>query len=180
MVSTYLYCNLRVFIKCLLILILCVTKDGPVDINARDFQAFQRVMPHSEYPSASSCLCKTYGDFTDAFTSEYYGGSLENLRWGDQEEDGFTVACDPSQTPRPAVSRGCGEGFVVPDMSTLDAECGNSRLWAGLHFTKAVPAGQDLCVGLGDMALELEKKIRNGSDFGSKFVKGDARPTCNA
>lgn len=25
--------------------------------TARDFQAFQRIVPHSEYPSASTCLC---------------------------------------------------------------------------------------------------------------------------
>lgn len=29
----------------------------PVEINARDFQAYIRVMPHSEFPSGSSCLC---------------------------------------------------------------------------------------------------------------------------
>lgn len=34
--------------------------DGPGEIAARDFQAFQRVMPHSEYPSGSSCICTAY------------------------------------------------------------------------------------------------------------------------
>lgn len=152
--------------------------DGPKEINARDFQAFQRVMPHSEYPSASACLCTSYTEFTDAFSREYHGDILTNLKWGG--DDGFKVGCDPEQVPLPLVSRGCNDEFVVPNMATLGAECGKSRLWAGLHFTKAVSAAEEVCAGIGDMALDHEKTIRNGSTFGTIYYLGDDRPTCSA
>jgi hypothetical protein len=36
-------------------------------IRARDFQAYVRVMPHSEYPSGTSCLCTSYSEITGKF-----------------------------------------------------------------------------------------------------------------
>mmetsp|Transcript_3099 Transcript_3099/g.6823 ORF Transcript_3099/g.6823 Transcript_3099/m.6823 type:complete len:548 (+) Transcript_3099:302-1945(+) len=155
------------------------SKDGPMKIAARDFQAFQRVMPHSEYPSASACLCTTYAQFADAFSKYYSDGFLADIKWAG--DDGFKVGCVDGQEPFPFVSRGCDDvGFVIKDMETLGKECGDSRLWAGLHFTQAVSAGEELCDGLGTMALEYEKKIRNESTFGSKYYQDDARPICNA
>merc|ERR1719446_131775 len=47
-----------------------VTFFGPVDIAARDFEAFIRVMPHPEFPSGSSCLCTTYQEFTDMWMTD--------------------------------------------------------------------------------------------------------------
>lgn len=56
---------------------------GAEVIAARDFQAWQRVMPHSEYPSASACLCRGYQEVTDAFVSDIYGEpSLSDIVFG--------------------------------------------------------------------------------------------------
>lgn len=43
------------------------TSAGPSTIKARDFQVFQRVMAHSEYPSATACLCESLVEFTERF-----------------------------------------------------------------------------------------------------------------
>ena len=133
-------------------------------------------MPHSEYPSASACLCTSYTEFTEAFSREYHGDILTNLKWGG--DDGSKVGCDPEQVSLPLVSRGCNDEFVVPNMATLGAECGKSRLWAGLHFTKAIPAAEEVCAGIGGMALDHEKTIRNGTTFGFIYIQGDPRPAC--
>ena len=37
---------------------------GSQTIKARDFEAYQRVMPHSEYPSGSGCICMSGCEYT--------------------------------------------------------------------------------------------------------------------
>jgi len=152
--------------------------DGPVDIAARDFEAFLRVMPHSEYPSGSSCICTGYTEFTDAFTSNYYGDNVTYITFG-AAGNGTGFGCDPTQDPPLLASKGCDSDFTIPDLKTLLHECSQSRLWAGFHFEAAVVEGEKMCKGVGLMAAEHEKRIRNGSSFGSQYYQGDARPTCS-
>ena len=151
--------------------------DGPVDVAARDFHAFQRVMPHSEYPSGSSCICTAYAEFADAFTQDNYGGTISNIPFG-AAGDGTGFGCDKAQDPSLFVSLGCNDSFVIPDMPSLIKECGQSRLWAGFHFTAAVTEGEKMCAGIGVRAHEHVKTIRNGSNLGQKYYEGDARPVC--
>eukprot|EP00797_Seminavis_robusta_P008914 Sro1636_g287580.1 n/a (589) ;mRNA; r:10737-12503 len=151
--------------------------DGPVNISARDFQAFQRVMPHSEFPSGSSCLCTAYTEFTDAYTSTYFSDvTLKDLTYG---EDGFSIGCVDGEDPFVHKTSGCDSAFVIPDIASLKEDCSQSRLWGGFHFTASVPAGQELCTGVGGEALSFERMIRNNSTLGSKFHKGDSRPQCS-
>ena len=154
------------------------TMDGPAKIAARDFEAFQRVMPHSEYPSGSSCICTAYAEFADAFTKEYYNQTVTDLPFGGAGE-GTGFGCDPELDPPLLASFGCDSDFVIPDMKTLIYECGQSRLWAGFHFTKAVTEGEKMCAGLGLRAFDHIQKTRNGSTLGNKFYRGDARPQCS-
>jgi len=90
---------------------------GPGEIKARDFQPFIRTMPHAEYPSGSSCLCKAYQEFTDKFTTARYDSKLGPLIY----------PCPPNTH-----SLGCANGsaFVhfFNDMSHLSEICGESRL----------------------------------------------------
>lgn len=151
--------------------------DHSVEIKARDFQAFQRVMPHAEYPSGSSCICTAYTEFTDAFTLGLYNGTIKNLSWGAGGE-GTGFGCDQTQDPPLFVSKGCEDDFVIPDLDALLHECSQSRLWAGFHFTAAVTEGEKMCAGIGLKAWDHVKEVRNGSDFGSSSKRGDPRPQC--
>ena len=156
------------------------TADGPVDIAARDFHAFQRVMPHSEYPSGSGCICTAYAEFTDAFTMGYYNETISNVPFGEGEgSTGEGYGCDPTMDPPLFVQLGCNDSFVIPDMPGLIEECGQSRLWAGFHFTAAVTESLVLCKGIGYKAYDHVQEVRNGSTLGQKFYKGDPRPTCS-
>lgn len=154
------------------------TIDGPKTTAAHDFQAFQRVMPHSEYPSGSSCICTAYSEFTDAFTTNYFDAQITNITFGAASE-GTGFGCDPEQYPSVLASAGCDSDSTIPDMKGLLAECSESRLWAGFHYTAATLAAEDMCAGVGLLAFDHEKVIRNGSSFGSKYFAGDARPTCS-
>lgn len=154
------------------------TKDGPGKIKARDFQAFQRVMPHSEYPSGSACICTAYSEFTDAFTIGYYLATLQNLTFGSAGE-GQGYGCDPEMDPPIFVSHGCDHDFAIPNMQALLQDCAESRLWAGFHFTAAVTEGLKMCKGVGYKTYDHVQYLRNGSNLGDQFHRGDPRPICS-
>jgi len=113
-----------------------------VEINARDFEAFLRVMPHGEHPSGSSCICKTYQEFTDQFTTFRYGG----------------VVTDATETVD-------GEELLWATTQDILHACGQSRLWGGLHYPQAIPDGEDICTGLGELAMDWIKITKNGADW---------------
>jgi hypothetical protein len=128
--------------------------DGPVNIAARDFEATIRVMPHGEFPSGSACLCKLYQEFTDVYLEEIYGKSI--TRFGNTYNS-----------------------KIYDDMSELSQICGDSRVWGGLHYPPAVPAGAAICAGLGTLASEWTIDLQNGSDFTNPWYRGTPRPVCN-
>lgn len=153
-------------------------------IAARSFEAFIRVMPHSEYPSGSACLCTTYREFNDAYTMQNYAGKLENsLIYGPDGYKWYDWNCDldfSSDLPRSLCEKRFGIQFTLKDMTELEEVCGQSRLWGGMHFSKSVPAGHELCEGIGTLALERINNITADSSFGgNEWFRGGDRPTCS-
>ena len=149
-------------------------------IMARDFQAYQRVMPHSEYPSASACLCSSYAEFADAFVASNYPdeGSLNQIKVG---EGGLQVNCEGEFPFAPLVQYGCSDAdqYTFESMADLSHQCGQSRLWGGMHFSKSVPAAEELCSGLGQASFDYVEGLQNGSDWNGKaYFNGDPRPVC--
>lgn len=126
---------------------------GPVDIAARDFEAFIRVMPHPEFPSGSSCLCTTYQEFTDMWMMDRFNRTLTNF--GSIFND-----------------------IVFDDMYDLRDICGQSRIWGGMHYPESIPAGEDVCTGLGELAVTWQDELKNGATFPNEFFAGDPVPTC--
>jgi len=128
--------------------------NGPVEIAARDFEAFIRVMPHGEYPSGSSCLCTAYMEFTDVFLTEMYGRTITNIR-----PNGFNR--------------------IYANMTEVRDICGESRIWGGMHYPAAVPAGVQVCAGLGTLGSEYAKTLLNNVTLANPWYRGDGRPICN-
>jgi hypothetical protein len=145
----------------------------PENIKARDFQSIIRVMPHSEYPSGSASICTAYAEYVDLYTQEFYGTKLSLLPVG---PNAINYGCDD---PTSAFAYGCGAPFHVQNMVDLAHICGESRLWGGMHFTKAVEAGHEVASGIGELALEYAKDIKAGSTWTSSFYfGGQDRPIC--
>jgi len=134
-----------------------VDHDGPVDIAARDFEAFIRVMPHPEFPSGSSCLCTAYMEYTDLYTDSNFDTTLKYIDHKEMDTQ-----------------------FNFTDMTDLRDHCSISRIWGGIHYAAAVPAGEDICTGLGELGFEYVTKMKNGSTFGKSgpLYKDDERPIC--
>jgi len=127
----------------------------PVNITASDFEAFIRVMPHAEFPSGSSCICTAYYEFTDIFTNEMYGSNVTNLPLEGHND--------------------------MKNLEELRDVCGESRLWAGLHYPAAIPAGIKICSGLGQLAFDFIKRMKNNATFasaGGPWYKGDTLDVC--
>eukprot|EP00752_Nemacystus_decipiens_P017791 g15951.t1 len=99
--------------------------NGVQNITASEWEPYIRTMPHSEYPSASSCIC------------EAFVGAMK-LWTGTDDLD------PPLEYPAPEL----GEPMLTfTSWSEISEMCGESRLWAGLHFEGAIPAGVELCGG---------------------------------
>jgi hypothetical protein len=92
---------------------------------------FIRVMPHSEYPSGSGCICTAISQYIDTFLEAEYGVSSIETTWM-FEESGSTT--------------------TLKDMTELQEVCGKSRLMGGMHFTASVPDSYRLCDGVGPLA----------------------------
>jgi len=138
-----------------------ITVDGPVQIAARDFEALIRVMPHPEFPSGSSCLCTAYMEFTDIYLLSRFGRTVKDFTSIPRDTQGDTR-------------------FMFANMTDLRDHCSESRIWGGIHYRPAVPAGEQICVGLGQLAYDYVVEMKNDSTFGAggPYYRGDSRPTC--
>jgi len=128
--------------------------DGPKDIAARDFEAFIRVMPHGEFPSGSSCLCTSYQEFTDNFLLREYNRTIVDIYSREIEQ-------------------------TYDDMTHLKDICGESRIWGGMHYPEAIPAGEEICSGLGDLAIDWYDEVMDDADVSMFTYKGTPVPTCS-
>ncbi|CAM9691475.1 unnamed protein product [Sphacelaria rigidula] len=80
-------------------------------------------MPHSEYPSASACICQVFAEqIIPSVGSDEISPPLD-----------FPIGPDNVLT--------------FGSWSEISQACSDSRLWGGLHFPEAVLAGAELCGG---------------------------------
>ena len=148
---------------------------SPKALKARDFQPYIRTMPHSEYPSGSASICTAYAGFVDLFTQEYFGTDLPLLSIGNA-----TTAFNTCEGDFP-FGIGCTSLIDLEDMAELASLCGQSRLWAGLHFSSSVTAGEEIVSGLGKLAFDFVKTIKADSNWTNTITQMNAeesRPKC--
>ena len=51
--------------------------------------------------------------------------------------------------------------------SDIQRACGQSRLYGGMHFSKAVPAGEELCTGIASLIVNRAEALKMGDVNGS-------------
>jgi len=123
---------------------------GTDEIRARDFQAYFRVMPHSEYPSGSACLCTSIAEYIDHFMEHAFDKESLTVTWVFAAGSSLI---EPGATPSEDIV------YTFEDMTDLAYVCGQSRLYGGIHFTAAVTQGHKLCEGLGTGAYEYALEL---------------------
>mmetsp|Transcript_27444 Transcript_27444/g.40295 ORF Transcript_27444/g.40295 Transcript_27444/m.40295 type:complete len:524 (-) Transcript_27444:180-1751(-) len=125
---------------------------GP--IPAKEWQPYIRVMPHAEYPSGSSCLCKAFAKAQIAITGVDDVTSILN---GPLAQD---IAAGSSLYEENQPSQDLT--LLYSSWSEVANECGLSRLDGGMHFTAAVPDGEELCGSIGDKVAQYFMELISG------------------
>jgi len=85
-------------------------------------------------------------------------------------EGGFTSGCEEDPiVGLPPWNVGCDVDPVEMTMPRMVELCGQTRLWAGLHFEDSMSAGEELCEGIGLAAMDHVKALRLGSKPDAKL-----------
>ncbi|PXF43992.1 hypothetical protein BWQ96_06225 [Gracilariopsis chorda] len=119
-------------------------------IAAGDWQPYIRTMPHSEYPSASSCACSAFIEHALAFT-------------GGRDDFAFNLTfAKGSSRFYPGKLPAADVDVSIRTLSKWLHLCGQSRLWAGVHFEPAIEAGVKLCRGIGRSSQQMVERMVGG------------------
>jgi len=68
---------------------------------------------------------------------------------------------EPGTTPANTID------FVYSKWSEARLACGQSRLYGGMHFSKAVPAGVELCTGVASLIMSHVELLKSGDAKGA-------------
>ena len=119
---------------------------GTGDIQGREYTSYLRTMPHADYPSGTACICVAFAEF------------LENFFGGDA---GPTNVINYGPY---IIQKGCSirEAGAVPaeDVTVFYRIAVQSRMWAGVHFQRAIDASRDMCPGIGASAYRYYSELK--------------------
>ncbi|MCY3864221.1 MAG: vanadium-dependent haloperoxidase [Chloroflexi bacterium] len=123
---------------------------GTIEIPARQWRSYLPEADHPEYPSGSTCGC-----YAQAQAVRRFSGS-EELNWTVAYPAGSS-RIEPGVTP--------AEDLTLSFATWTDfaRDCGDARVWAGVHFPAAVEASAAICGGFGDLAYEYFETLMDGS-----------------
>jgi len=130
--------------------------NGAQNIKATDWTPYVRTMPHAEYPSGSACVCTAYAETMQVLTGK------------DDTDIPVTMLIPAGSSKKePGVVPATDLTLTYNKWSTIQEECGLSRLHGGMHFSKAVPDGQELCSGVAALIIDRAKMLKNGNSAGA-------------
>ena len=113
------------------------------DLPASQWRSYLGTADHPEYPSGSACFCAAHSQASRRYLgSDVLGFAMPVPAGSSVVEPGITPAAD----------------LVLGPWNTwteFEEECGQSRLWGGVHFQASIDAAQELCRPIGDLAFEF-------------------------
>ena len=57
--------------------------------------------------------------------------------------------------------------FTYTSWSEIQHVCGQSRINGGMHFSKAIPAGEELCSGVANLVVKRAEQLKSGDAKGA-------------
>ena len=72
-----------------------------------------------------------------------------------------------SSKMEPGVSPAESLEMFYTKWSEVQHTCGQSRLYGGMHFSKAIPAGEELCTGVASLIVERANLLKDGDANGA-------------
>ena len=115
--------------------------------KGKNFEAYTRVMPHSEYVSGSACICQAAYEFTDMWLDKMMGMPNSTQIALPMFPAGSSTV-EPGMTPASDL-----DPIIMENLLEFRNACGESRLDGGMHFSKSVPDAYQLCEGVGVAAV---------------------------
>ena len=124
---------------------------GVGEIKGKNFEAYVRVMPHSEYVSGSACLCQGVYEYTDTWLAN-------NLAITGSVPIAVEFPVGSSKTEPGAVPN---RTVTLSYSNTFEARsaCGESRLNGGMHYPASVTAAYELCDGVGLIGADYADEL---------------------
>ncbi len=120
------------------------------DLPASEWKSYLEEADHPEYPSASTCFCAAHTQ-----SARLYLGS-DDLDWAIPHPAG-------SSRIEPGVTPVVDTTVRFATWTEFAADCGQSRVWAGVHFQAAVDESARLCNVFGDMAYDYLLELVAGT-----------------
>eukprot|EP00656_Telonema_subtile_P055115 TRINITY_DN843_c0_g1_i2.p1 TRINITY_DN843_c0_g1~~TRINITY_DN843_c0_g1_i2.p1 ORF type:complete len:575 (+),score=126.58 TRINITY_DN843_c0_g1_i2:149-1873(+) len=142
---------------------------GTQSFPAEQWEPYIRTMPHSEYPSASSCVCEAFRTAMIALQTDDVAGNLGGAPLVLPVEAGSSTV-EENQPPAQIV-------LTFSSWSEIASQCAQSRLDGGMHYTASVPAGKQLCSSIGTKMVAAFAALEAGTrpDYVVDFF--DTNPT---
>ena len=119
------------------------------DIPASQWRAYLDVADHPEYPSGSAALCGA----TAVSASLFFGDDKLNYT--------FPVLKGYS-TIEPGITPPVDTDIVYTNWTSFLSDCGNSRIWGGVHFPDAVEVGKSVGGQIGKCAYRFVRAHIDG------------------
>jgi len=120
------------------------------DITGDEWRPYLQTADHPEYPSASASFCAAHSE-----TSRLFLGN---------DMLGYPVPTPAgSSLVEPGVTPAVGDTIVFGTWTEFEEDCGNSRIWAGVHFPDSVPAGQAIGHEIAQIAYDFLQNHINGT-----------------
>lgn len=124
---------------------------GTVELPASQWVSYVQNADHSDYPSGTAIFCAAYAQ---AFRR--YSGSEEIESFTTVMRSGSSVI-EPETTPLLNVT------IEFDTWTEYEETCGESRLWAGVHFRPSVDASLEIGGAFGDAAYDYWTTLVDGT-----------------
>ena len=120
-------------------------KGTVADLPGSEWTSYLDVANHPEYPSGSASFCGAHAQV------------MRRLLGSD--ELGFSIPVPAgSSRVEPGVTPSADLVLTWDTWTDLEQDCGQSRLWGGVHFAASIPAGMAIGHAVGDLAYEFVER----------------------
>jgi hypothetical protein len=121
------------------------------------YELHSTIIQHAEYPSGSSCICTAFAETIQELTGQDGTGDFSV---------GTTIKAGASKS-EPGTTPANDVNLEYTKWSEVQHACGQSRFYGGMHFSKAVPAGEELCTGVASLIVKRAELLKLGEVTGA-------------
>jgi len=121
---------------------------GTVWMRGSEWNSYLYTMPHSEYPSGSTCFCAAYAQVSRRYLGEETYGYSTTYQPG-------CSRIEPGKPVNPVT-------ITTATWTEFVNRCARSRVISGTHFWGAIESAKTVCTPIGDLVYEEFLQYKNG------------------